>query len=86
MFEFNPDLIVGDDDDVGDDAVDLRAFKRDDEEDEAVAYQVKEINLDLMQEAAQEIDGTGTVADGMKRSGVTSQVNGLPNGDKEGRI
>ncbi|KAH3751934.1 zinc finger CCCH domain-containing protein 15-like [Dreissena polymorpha] len=57
MFEFNPDLIAGDDEEAGDDAL-LREYDDDDDDAEVV---VKDINLSMF--VPTERDDTGTKAE-----------------------
>lgn len=58
MFSFNPDLADDGDMDDGDAVFD--SYARSDDEDDAFEY--KELDLDALSLAAQEVDGTGTVA------------------------
>lgn len=58
MFSFNPEL--ADDGDIEDGDAVFDSYARSDDEDDAFEY--KELDLDAMMLAAQEVDGTGTVA------------------------
>lgn len=59
MFSFNPDLVDDGPVDDGDAAFDI--YERDDDDsDEITEY--KELDLDMLAAGAQEVDGTGTVA------------------------
>lgn len=59
MFSFNPEL--ADDGPVEDGDAVFDSYKRDEDDDEA-AFEYKEIDWEEMSRAAQEVDGTGTVA------------------------
>lgn len=56
MFSFNPEMAMQNDMEEGDEAVDSYSYADEDQ----VEY--KEINLDILENDAQEVDGTGTVA------------------------
>lgn len=58
MFSFNPDL--ADDGEMEDGDAVFDSYARSDDEDDAFEY--KELDLDALSLAAQEVDGTGTVA------------------------
>lgn len=58
MFSFNPDL--ADDGDMEDGDAVFDSYDRSDDEDDAFEY--KELDLEALHLAAQEVDGTGTVA------------------------
>lgn len=58
MFSFNPDL--ADDGDIEDGDAVFDSYARSDDEDDAFEY--KELDLEALSLAAQEVDGTGTVA------------------------
>lgn len=58
MFSFNPDL--ADDGDMEDGDAVFDSYARSDDEDDAFEY--KDLDLDVLSLAAQEVDGTGTVA------------------------
>ncbi|XP_076452480.1 zinc finger CCCH domain-containing protein 15-like [Babylonia areolata] len=73
MFEFNPELITGDDDD-DDEGAEAGVYVK--EEDEDDSGPVKEINLDYFTEQASEVDTTGTqaTADRWQQSGEAGKL------------
>jgi len=68
MFSFNPDL--ADDGDVEDGDAVFDSYDREDDDDEGV-YEYKDLDLADISMAAQEVDGTGTVAMDDRLSGYT---------------
>lgn len=76
MFEFNPDLVEGDDAEAGDDQ-----YEREPEEEEEDVGNVRDIDLSMF--VPTESDGTGTKAEERTRSEVeeTATVNGDLNGN-----
>ncbi|XP_052813627.1 zinc finger CCCH domain-containing protein 15-like [Mya arenaria] len=87
LFEFNPDLVQGDDDEAGDES-----YERDDDEDEATFRNVKDIDLSMF--VPTECDGSGTKADRDVRitngtaeaSGGEAMVNGDDGDDEAGKL
>ncbi|CAH0548032.1 unnamed protein product [Brassicogethes aeneus] len=59
MFSFNPEMATEYDLEDGDEAINSSKY-RDEDEEEDIVY--KEINLDILGEEAQEVDGSGTMA------------------------
>lgn len=76
MFEFNPDLVEGDDAEAGDDQ-----YEREPEEEEENVGTVRDIDLSMF--VPTESDGTGTKAEERTQSEVeeTATVNGDLNGN-----
>ncbi|GLH04292.1 Zinc finger CCCH domain-containing protein 15 homolog [Gryllus bimaculatus] len=82
MFFFNPDLAAADQYEDGDEAFDSYNFQEEDEEsEENIRY--REIQLDILEMEAQEVDGSGTQAteDRLKSSAVNNDSNQV-NGDE----
>ncbi|KAK7867739.1 hypothetical protein R5R35_002243 [Gryllus longicercus] len=82
MFFFNPDLAAADQYEDGDEAFDSYNFQEEDEEsEENIRY--REIQLDILEMEAQEVDGSGTQAteDRLKSSAVNNDCNQV-NGDE----
>ncbi|KAL5279343.1 ZC3H15 family protein [Megaselia abdita] len=78
MFSFNPDLV--DDGPVEDGDVAFDNYSRSDDEDDNT-YEFKELDLNELSLAAQEVDGTGTVAQmdrlqGKQENGETEEASG----------
>lgn len=55
MFSFNPELAYDNDMDDGDDIFDSSAFAKDDSDEEEKEVVYKEINLDILDNDAQEV-------------------------------
>lgn len=61
IFTFNPELITNDDEDAQAD-IDYRRREEDEEQDEQILKQCRELNPEYFAAQASEVDGTGTVA------------------------
>jgi hypothetical protein len=61
IFTFNPDLITNDDEDAQAD-IDYRRREDDEEQDEMIIKQCRELNPEYFAQQASEVDGTGTLA------------------------
>lgn len=61
IFTFNPDLITNDDEDAQAD-IDYRRREDDDEQDEMIIKQCRELNPEYFAAQASEVDGSGTLA------------------------
>lgn len=71
MFYFNPDLAANDLMEEGDEAFD--SYIREDEDEE---MEYKDIELDVLENEASEVDGTGTVAPDARFQGAAPALNG----------
>lgn len=60
MFSFNPEMALDNDMEEGDVAFDSSIYARDDDDED---FSYKELDLNALSLAAQEVDGSGTVAD-----------------------
>lgn len=73
IFTFNPDMIANDDDAGAD--IDYKHREEDEEEgDEAVSHQVREISADFFASQAREADNSGTVATDDRFSYIRSSL------------
>lgn len=80
MFSFNPDLADDGEMDDGDAVFD--SYARSDDEDEGV-FEYKELDLEALSLAAQEVDGTGTVALADRLQGLSTAA-GEDDDDNDG--
>ncbi|KAL4217130.1 hypothetical protein ACF0H5_023584 [Mactra antiquata] len=74
MFEFNPDLVAGDDDEAGD-----YTIEREKDDDDEETSNVKEINLDMF--VPTEADGTGSRAEERTLGAESVSTEPVMNGD-----
>lgn len=79
MFSFNPDMAKEYDMEEGDEAIDSYSYDNDEDQ-----MEYKEINLDILGQDAQEVDGSGTLAPENRFEGRKEEENGTETSDSDG--